>query len=556
LWPAPGSRHQFVLDLAGALLRSDWSYDEVEEFIITCAMQTGDLEIDDRRRAISDTAKKIVREEAVTGWPSLAERIGDDVTKILRLWLGIKSSKQSLPLTDEGNAQRLVRYFGQDIRYCPEFRTWLVWDSPVWRQDEAGGTGSAITGFSRATAAAIYDEIIKEPDPDKRQQIAKWAVQSGSGNRILMIPKLAKSEVSVQVRQSDLDSDPWKLNCTNGLLDLRTAGLQARSRGDFNTKVAGTHYDPSARCPGWLDHLNLIFNGKQDMITFVHRLFGYTLTGLIDEHIFPILYGQGSNGKSTLLEAIRGVLGGYAKNADSETFMAKQAEGIKTDIARLRGARFVTTVETGQGRRLAIPLVKQITGGDMVTARFLYSPEFEYRPTYKVWMATNHRPVISEDDEGIWRRIRLIPFNVQISVEQRVKDMDERLRAEWPGILAWAVEGCMAWQRHGLGTSEQIDIATATYREDSNNVGQFVDEMCFLEPAAQERSGILYRGYQGWCQGQGQRPVSSNVFKERMEALGPSCRRSSNGVVWTGIRMNLSPELMSSTSRSNPFGVN
>jgi putative DNA primase/helicase len=263
-----------------------------------------------------------------------------------------------------------------------------------------------------------------------------------------------------------LDQDPWLFNVENGTIDLKTGELRPHERGALITKLAPVQYDREAECPTWWKFLMRIFNGNLALIEFLQKAVGYALTGSTREQCLFFLHGLGANGKSTLLEIIHTLLGDYAHRTSSETFLIKKSGGIPNDVAALRGARLVGAVEVESGRRLAEVLIKEMTGGDRISARFLHAEWFDFKPEFKIFLAANHKPVIRGTDHAIWRRIHLIPFNVQIPKPEQDRDLPEKLKAELPGILNWALEGCQMWQLYGLEPPAEVQAATQDYREE------------------------------------------------------------------------------------------
>jgi putative DNA primase/helicase len=299
----------------------------------------------------------------------------------------------------------------------------------------------------------------------------------------------------------------------NGVLDLRTGELREARREDLLTKQCAVEFDASARCPEWEKFLARILPDPA-VRGFVQRALGYALTGDTREQCFFLLHGTGANGKSTLLNAVKALLGDYAQQSPACAFMAQRQPngGAATpEIARLRGARFVSSIETEDGQRLAEELVKTLTGQDTVTARHLYSEHFEFQPAFKLWLAANHRPTIRGDDYAIWRRIRLVPFAVQIPEHERDKELPETLLAEAAGILAWLVRGCLSWQRDGLGEPEAVRTATQEYRDEQDIIAEFLDDACVLEPQASETAGRLYGAYRQWAESAGHRGVMTKT---------------------------------------------
>jgi putative DNA primase/helicase len=352
---------------------------------------------------------------------------------------------------------------------------------------------------------------------------------------------LARSESGIPVTVDQLDRNPWLLNVNNGVLDLRTGDLRSHRRQDLMTRFAPVRYDPEATCPTWLAFLDRIMNGNQNLIQFLQRAIGYTLTGSARERVLFMLHGGGANGKSTLLETISTLLGDYAKSTRAETLLVKTYDGgIPNDLAALKGARFVSTSETEDGKRLAEALVKALTGGDTISARFLRGEFFTFRATFKLWLATNHKPTIRGSDNAIWDRIKLIPFEIRIPDEEQDKELPAKLQLEQPGILAWAIRGCLDWQRlHGLGEPLEVRVATANYRQDMDVVATFIEDCCVAANGAQVPAKQLYDAYRSWCEQSGERPVTQKTFGLRLQEKGfrPG-RARSNGEqfrTWIGV---------------------
>ena len=362
-------------------------------------------------------------------------------------------------LTDMGNGYRFAAKHGNDLRYCHPWKTWLVWDGTRWAKDSDG----EIVRRAKDTVKSIYAEASHAQDSSDRRNIANHARRSEANSRLEAMIKQAQSELPVL--PDELDSDPWLLNVKNGTLDLRTGELRPHNREDMITKFIPVTYDPDAQAPIWHGFLRRILNNNDNLVTFVQRAIGYSLTGDVSEQVFFMLYGTGANGKSVFLETVQSILGeDYAKSTPTSTIMIKNGSQNSNDLARLAGVRFVTVNEVEDGQNLAESLMKQLTGNDTITARFLYAEHFDYKPQFKLFIRANHKPVIKNTDEGIWRRIRLIPFTVTIPEEERDKRLLQKLKDELPGILAWAVEGCLEWQQYGLGMPEEVKQAVKEYR--------------------------------------------------------------------------------------------
>ena len=536
-WPEQGSRNEFALALAGALLKAGWSQERVSVFIERVAKTADDEEWSSRVQCVAATAEKIAKGDPVTGAARLKDLVGKEVVRKLQRWLNLSDKNNDRegnpPLTDLGNAQRFVALFKDDVRFCYQWRKWLVWDGVRWRLDENG----EVERRAKFTVRQFYAEASRVVDDDLRKALVKWARTSESRSRLLAMIELAKSEPGIPLNPDELDSDPWLLNCTNGSIDLRTRKLLPNRREDLCTKLIPIAYDPEATCPLFKEFLSRILKGNRELSNFLQRAFGYALTGSTIEQVLFILWGCGANGKSTLLEIIRELLGDYGRTADAALLMRHNHEGVRNDVARLAGARFVSTSETEAGRHLAEVLVKQLTGGDKVAARFLYSEFFEFETQFKLFLTTNHKPVIRGTDNAIWRRIRLIPFEVTIPEDQQDKELPRKLRAEMPGILAWAVRGCIRWQKYGLGQPEKVAAATAAYRAEMDVLGAFLKDRCIVRKDAIVPTGQLYAEYRGWCERAGERALTQQKLGS---ALGDrNFRRYRTGAVrsWLGLEL-------------------
>ena len=438
-------------------------------------------------------------------------------------------------LTDLGNAERLVEQHGADLRYCYAWEKWLVWDGRVWKVDDTG----EVERRAKETVRAIYLEAANAESADARKALASHAKGSEARGRIEAMISLARSEPGIAISPEELDADPWSLTTPNGTLDLRTGMLRNHRREDHITKSSPVEYDPEANAPTWARFLERILPGEE-LRAFVKRAVGYSATGDTSEQCMMINHGTGANGKSTFQEAIATALGDYAMRAPTEMLLAKHSSGIPNDVARLKGARFVSASETEEGRRLAESLVKDLTGQDTITARFMRAEWFDFRPTHKLWLSTNHKPEIRGTDTAIWRRIRLVPWAITIPPKEQDKKLPEKLRAELPGILAWIVQGCMEWQREGLRPSAEVRRATGKYRAEMDVLAAFIDEECVVSEHAMASAKALYSAYRGWCEENGEKPESQRKFGGRLKERGFENGKITSGpnkgnVEWYGV---------------------
>jgi len=434
---------------------------------------------------------------------------------ITDITMPIVSSPMKFRQTDLGNAERLVAKFGQDIRYTDE-AGWLVWEGQRWALDPGS---SRLMNYASLTVRSMYTEAGQLGDDGARQTLVKHATQSEARPRLEAIAALTKHRVTARLR--DFDRDPYLLNVSNGTIDLKTGVLRPHRKEDLITKLAPVEYDAAAEAPIWDQFLKEIMNGVEALVRFLQLAVGYSLTGLTIEQVLFILYGTGANGKSTLLAIISEALGDYAMATPAETLLIKRDGAISNDVARLVGARFVTASEVADNRRLDESLVKQLTGGDPTPARFLHREFFEFTPSFKLFLAANHKPRIRGTDEAIWRRIRLIPFEVTIPEGLRDKKLLEKLRRELPGILAWAVRGCLDWQASGdLEVPSEVRAATAAYRAEEDVIAGFLEECCLVAPELKVTSRDLYDAYIEWCKAAGEVPYSQKVLGRQLAERG------------------------------------
>ncbi len=425
-------------------------------------------------------------------------------------------------LTDLGNAERFVARHGEDVRYCYPWGKWLVWTGARWERDDSGRAHR----LAKEAVRGIYAEAAAEEDEGRRKAIAGHATRSEAEAWIRAMLELAKSEVPVS--PDELDADPWLLNAPNGTVDLRTGELRPHRREDLLTKMAGAEYRPGAEAPTWEAFLERVLPGEE-LRGFVRRAAGYSATGDTSEQCMFINHGAGNNGKSTFQEALAAALGDYAMRAPTEMLMVRRTGGVPNDVARLKGARFVTASETEEGRRLAESLVKDLTGQDTITARFMRAEFFDFKPTHKLWLSTNHKPEIRGTDNAIWRRIRLVPWSVAIPPAERDRKLPEKLRGELPGILAWAVGGCIEWQRDGLRAPDEVRQATREYREEMDPLKDFFAERCVITREAWAMAAELLAAYDRWREPNNERELTMTKFGRMLVERGFSKDRVKGG---------------------------
>jgi putative DNA primase/helicase len=437
--------------------------------------------------------------------------------------------------TDFGNAARLVAEYGRYLRYCWPWAQWLVWDDGRWAPDRCGH----INNLAKLTVRGIALEAAREENDEHRRRLLRHAAASESDHRMQAMIRVARSDLPVL--PEELDSDPWLFNVQNGTLDLRTGSLRPHNPDDFITKLAPVEFQPNATCLRWLAFLDRVLQGDQALITFLQRGVGYTLSGETVEEVLFFLHGSGQNGKTKFLELLARLMGDYFKKAAFTTFLAgpRNVGAPRNDLAELAGARLVTAVEAGEEARFAEAFLKEVTGGDTVSARFLYAESFQFRPAFKLWFGANHKPKIRGNGPAMWRRMRLIPFTVTIPEAERDTRLLDKLTEELPGILTWAVEGCLAWQRSGLGQAPAVVAATAGYQNDMDVLAGFLEQECDLTPTAKTQSSWLFKAYKEWAVRNEERVFSQTAFSLNLEERGFLRVKDSAGRRhWVGIGLN------------------
>ena len=456
------------------------------------------------------------------------------------------SALQFVP-TDVGNAERLVRLHGADFRWVHKWDSFMVFDGTRWARDES----RAVERFAKSTLRQMIADAAKLPEDqsDLRNKMIGHAMRSESNGRIVGMVARAKAEAGVAVPTEVFDQHPFLLNVANGCLNLRKGRLGPHDRSHFLTKCSTVRYDPEALCPTWERFLLEVFAGRVDIIDYVQRAVGYSLTGDTSEQCLHLMHGSGSNGKSTFLEVLQALFGDYGIQADFSTFLdGKTNDGPRNDVARLAGARMVRSSEVGEGKRFNESLVKALTGSETIAARFLFSESFEFSPTFKLWFAANHKPVIRGTDHAIWRRVRLLPFDVQFTEEQKDRQLKQKLLAELPGILAWAVAGCLLWQERGLGAPADVQAATEEYRRESDVIGSFLEDSCETGAGLEVAATDLYQAFKRWAKDNGEYELSQTAFGRRLEERGFGTRKS--GTKYRlGLRLNAAVQ---ATSQDKP----
>ena len=440
-------------------------------------------------------------------------------------------------LTELGSAKEMINCYGENIRYVPQFGKWLLWDSHRWCFDETGN----VSRLAKANALAQYDKVAQIDDFNKRQQMSRYATKSESRQAIESTIHLAKTEAGIPLRVESLDTNSYLLGVANGVINLRAGGLRVETKEEYITKQAPVVFNPTATCPRWFKFLSQAMDGDKEMINYLKRIVGYSLTGDTKEQVLFFLFGHGANGKSVFVNTIQDLLGDYAMQTPVSTLMTRGKGGINNDVARMRGARFVATTETEEGSKFNESEIKLLTGGDTITCRFLRQEFFEYRPEFKIWISGNHKPVPG-DGHGIWRRLILIPFEVIVDEANQDKELHLKLKEELSGILNWAIEGCLEWQEEGLKTPQKILDAISEYKSEMDRVLTWMDERCQSKPraGAETKASSLYKSYRKWAIDNGEWAMSQRIFSNKLSEKGFKKIRKGQGQFYQGI--SISPE--------------
>ena len=404
--------------------------------------------------------------------------------------------------SDEALALRFSAQYGADWRYVAGFGRWYWWDGTRWVLDET----LKVFDLARLVCREASAETVKD----------SLGRAVASAKTVAAVELLAKADRRHAAPIDLWDANPLLLNTPGGIIDLKTEEMRPHRREDYCTKV--TAVAPGGRCPIWHKFLDRVTGGDAELQEYLKQVAGYALTGNISEHCLFFLYGTGRNGKTTFIRALSDIAGSYAAVAPMETFVATRNEQHPTELAGLRGARLVTANETEEGRRWAESRIKALTGGDRITARFMRQDFFTFTPQFKLLIAGNHRPGLRNVDEAIRRRFHLIPFNQIISEDEQDPALPEKLKAEWPGILAWMIEGAVEWGMMGLRVPEAVQRATQDYLSAEDLLERWVQERCALDPNLTMTTRDLYADWQKWCEEAGEHPGSMKRFVQRLES--------------------------------------
>jgi len=442
---------------------------------------------------------------------------------------------------DTGNAERFMDVYGTLAKYSYINKRFYYYDGKYWQTDNTGEIPKMID----STVDMMKNEKVSIPaecdEPEKIEEAFRKHIKRSRGSAG---KKAIREQIMhrMPVLPEEFDSDITLMNVQNGYLDLVDGSLHEHDISKMFTRISNIEYTDKIDAPQWIEFLNQIFDNNQDLIRYVQKAVGYSLTGSTREQCMFVLFGAGSNGKSVFLDTISYIMGSYATNMQADTIMIKgPSGGANTDIARLKGARLVTSSEPNEGVRMDEGLVKQLTGGDKVTARFLYGEEFEFTPEFKLWLATNHKPIIRGTDDGIWRRMNLIPFTIQIPDHKKDKNLKYKLKRESVGILNWIVEGCLMWQREGLKRPKIVEDASKEYREEMDVTSSFINDCCELAIGVKVSAKELFQAYKNWADDNGQYSMNSTKFGKEMGNKFNK-KKSHGSIVYEGIKLNSEKE--------------
>ncbi len=455
-----------------------------------------------------------------------------------------KRSAYFYPRSDSGNAELFAVLYRDTVRFDHKQGRWLLWDEGRWAEDKQ----EKVRSMMKETARRRHELVLDLGDSEERTRQIKWALQSESRYAIDAALELAKSEPNVSDDGARWDGNPMLFGVANGIVDLATGRFRVATQADLITKLSPVMFYANAACPRFEQFLEEIFDGDRERIHYIQKAIGYTLTGSVEEHCLFACFGSGRNGKSTLLEVLLYIMGDYGVDLPFGTLETKHQIG---EGANLPGARFAKAVEIREGRRLDEARVKSWTGGDTISVRPLYRNAFSFSPTHKLWLAFNHKPIVADNSPAIWNRIHLIPFERNFAKEGADKKLLATLKAEAPGILNWAIEGCLAWQSEGLRVPGAVEQATREYEQESDPIGPFLADCCEVDRKFQVPKSELWRAYQACCS----EPMSQKNFTEKMRTRGFRERRTGSTRSWVGLRLRSSDRSDSSDTNFRNFST-
>lgn len=510
-----GTRNDRLFKAAADLAGNSFPEAEARDILTDAAVMSG-LSPDETARTIASAYSK-------PRWPAIPNH--DEIAN-------------GEATTDMRNARRFVLQHGADLRFCAPMGGWLVWDGRRWTADDNG----MVMRLAKLTVQRMYGEADGIPDQEDRIKFIRSVMHCETLGKLKAMIETAESEHEVSARVEDFDTDPWLLNVANGTIDLRSGEIREHRREDLITHVAPVGYHPDSFDGVLEGYLSKATAKDPAFARYLQKAAGYTLTGLTDEETVFLVLGPGATGKSTLVEAMISMLGDYGIKTSFDTFLVQRnIGGARPDLVAMRGARMVAAVEPEKGRKLAASTLKEITGGDTISARDLYKPPFSFKPTFKIWLAANDSPELPDDDSGLWRRLQRLPFESVILPDERDPEVKRHLTSDGgESVLAWAVAGCLLWQEEKLKPPKIVRDKTAELRRDFDPLAEFFADRCIVDPGVEVEASALRRSYDDWARQHGSSAISNREWGHRLQALGcrRDRRRSMGGppkVLWIGI---------------------
>ena len=439
--------------------------------------------------------------------------------------------------SDAGNAERFHLLHGENVRHVAESGQWLLWNGNRWQAD----TDGAIVRLFIAAMRTLAAQAVGLDDPNAARAKSAYALKCTNLDKVRAGLEMAKAIQGITVSVNDLDGDPWLIGTPDGMIDLRAEKPATPDPLQLITKSIGTAYNASADCPLWHGFLKTVTGGDTELAAYLQTAVGYTLTGLCREQCLFFLHGTGCNGKGVFSETIKALLGDYGQTAPETLFTRDRNSSATNDVARLSGTRLAIAAELDEGAAFAESRIKSLTGSDTITARFLHKEFFDFQPSHKFWISGNHKPTVRGTDQGIWRRLRLVPFTVRIPDEQKDPALAEKLLGELPGILNWALAGCRDWQHRGLVSPACVNKATQDYRREEDVIGQFLDDCTAEQAAARTPTTAIYQAYDLWAEREGIQSkfrLSARRLIRRIEEHGFTRTKSHGSWVWQALSLS------------------
>ena len=522
-WPDQGARHKAALTIDGWLARADWSQGERASFIEQIATVAGDEELKMRCRTTARTEAKLASGGRVPGFPAVCKMFPQIAPEIAR-WLGLEG-RQSI--SEDDLALAFVEQYGDDLRSIPKAGRWMMWDGTHWHEDAKRRCFEWARLVCRDAAQNVAPNVAR-------------AVRNAKTRAAVI--SLSEHDDRIATEVDQWDADPALLNTPGGTVDLRTGAVRGHQRTEYITKITAVTPDASCPTPLWQEFLERITAGDQALQSYLQRMAGYLLTGETREHALFFLYGTGSNGKSTFISTISNIVADYHRVVPMDALMWTRNERHTTELAGLAGARIASAIETGRGRNWDEPKVMMLTGGDKISARFMRQDFFDFTPQFKLLIAGNHKPGLRSVNEAVRRRLHLVPFTVTIPPEQRDQQLMQKLQAEWPGILAWMVAGCLEWQRTGLAPPQAVTAATDDYLVSQDIMAEFIEEYCEIDKQAHVESSTLFSLWKMFTEERGEKPGHQRAFNDAIEQKGHRRDRTRDKAwMFHGLRLKPSP---------------